>query len=311
MSIAYAHAALDHVHHVGGVDWLADWTFDPTFLIPLLAALLYFRGLRRYRRAGGKRFPRWRQAFMVGGVAWTFVALCSPIDTLADWSFTWHMIQHELLMVFAVPSLLLATPFLPVVWGLPEGFRRHVFVPFARARATHAVLRVVTHPVAGILAYTGLVWLWHLPGLYNAALFDNRIHLVQHFSFVMGSGLFWWNIIAPYPFPSRLNVFLRILLVILSELPNIALSALITFADHVLYGYQGLEGFWGLTMLEEQQLGGLLMWVGFGATVRLLAAITVLAVYFREEEAKEPWKKAALAAKQAAQAARAIPAEAR
>jgi cytochrome c oxidase assembly factor CtaG len=302
MNIAYAHGALDHVHHVGGIDWLVNWTFDPTFLIPLIAAILYFRGIRHYRRQGGKRFPWWRQAFFAGGVFWVFVALDSPVDTLSDWSFTWHMIQHELLMVVAVPCILLGTPFLPVVWGLPEGFRKHVFIPFARSRAVQAVLKTLTHPVAGLLAYIGFVWGWHMPRLYDAALFNNYIHLGEHFSFVVGALLFWWNIITPYPFSSRINVFLRLLLVILSEIPNIGLSALITFSDHVIYGYKLLPGFWGLDMLDEQQLGGLLMWVGFGATIRLIAAITVLAVYFQEEETKEPWKKAALAARHPATA---------
>jgi putative membrane protein len=258
----------------------------------LLAAILYFRGICRYRLRGGRRFPAWRQVFFGAGVLWSFLALDSPIDTLADWSFSWHMIQHELLMVFAVPCLLLGTPFLPVVWGLPEGFRRRVFVPFARARATQAVLKTITHPVSGLLAYAGLVWIWHLPRIYDWALANDGVHLLQHLSFVVGAFLFWWNIITPYPFPSRINVFLRILLVILSEVPNIALSALITFADTVMYGYKVLPGFWGLTMLEEQQIGGLMMWVGFGASIRLIAALAVLAVYVREEEAKEPWRRA-------------------
>jgi cytochrome c oxidase assembly factor CtaG len=300
MTLAYAHAGLDHVQHVGGIDFLTDWTFDPAFLVPLLAAVLYFRGLRRYRRHGGKRFPRWRQGFFAGGVGLSFLALCSPVNTLADWSFTWHMVQHEMLMVLAVPSLLLGTPFLPVVWGLPEGFRRRVFIPFARSFAVQRVLRTVTHPVAGMLAYLSLTWVWHLPRFYDAALYNDAIHLGQHFAFVLGAGLFWWNVITPYPFPSRINVFLRVLLVILSEVPNIALSALITFSDQVMYGYKTLPGFWGLTMAEEQQIGGLLMWVGFGAIIRLIAAIAVLAVYVREEEAKEPWKRARPAALPAA-----------
>jgi len=291
MTAAYAHAVLDHVHHVGGVDFLRDWTLDPTFLVPLLAALLYFRGLRRYRRNGGKRFPRWRQAAFAGGVGWTFVALCSPVDTLADWSFTWHMFQHEALMSLAVPCILLGTPFLPVVWGLPAGFRRRVFIPFARSPIVRWTLKRATHPVAGLIAYAAATCLWHLPPLYDAALRNDAIHLGEHFCFIVGATLFWWNVVTPYPFPSRSNVFLRVLLIVLSEVPNIALSALITFSPQVMYGYKALPGFWGLTMLEEQTIGGLLMWVGFGATVRLIAAVAVLAAYAREEEAKEPWRR--------------------
>jgi cytochrome c oxidase assembly factor CtaG len=127
-----------------------------------------------------------------------------------------------------------------------------------------------------------------VPGIYDAAYANEWIHYAQHLSFVVGAGLFWWGIITPYPFPARLHVFLRIMLVFVSEIPNVALSALITFSDEVLYAYRHLEGFWGITMHSEQQLGGLLMWVGAGATVRLTAAMIVLIVYARAEALKEP-----------------------
>lgn len=287
MSLAYAHGG-DHVHQVGGVNWLTDWTLDPTFVVPLGLALLYFRGLRRYRRQGGRRFSRWRQAAMVLGVVFPATALLSPVDTLSDWSFTWHMLQHELLMSFTVPAILLSQPFLPVVWGLSEVVRQRVFIPVARSLAVQSVLRFITHPVVGLVAYSVALISWHFPFLYDAALRNEAIHIVQHFSFLLGAGLFWWGIITPYPFQARLHVFLRIMLVFVSEIPNIALSALITFSETVLYAYRELPGFWGGSMLHDQQVGGLLMWVGIGATVRLFAALAVLVIYARAEERKEP-----------------------
>jgi cytochrome c oxidase assembly factor CtaG len=291
MSLAFAHSTADHVHQVGGISLLTDWSADPIFLIPLVGALLYFRGLRRYRSLGGRRFSRWRQGSLLLGLAVTALALLSPIDRLADWSFTWHMLQHELLMALAVPALLLGQPFLPVVWGLPRLVRRRLFIPLARTPLVRWVLRVATRPVVGLAAYTVAVWAWHSPGLYDAALASDAVHYLEHLSFVLGAALFWWNVITPYPFPARLNVFLRVLLVMVSEIPNVALSAMITFSDTVLYSYGRLEGFWGVGMLEEQQLGGVLMWVAVGATVRLCAAMAILIAYGRAEEAKEPPKR--------------------
>jgi putative membrane protein len=287
MSLAYAHGG-DHVHQVGGVSLLTDWTLDPAFLVPLLIALLYFRGLRRYRRQGGRRFSPWRQGAMGLGVFFPAVALLSPLDILADWSFTFHMFQHELLMSFAAPALLLSQPFLPVVWGLPEGFRRRVFIPFARNRRVQAAARFLTHPVVGLIAYSAALLLWHMPFLYDAAFLNDWVHYGQHFSFIAGAALFWWGIVTPYPFQPRLHVFLRIMLVFVSEVPNIVLSAMVTFSDSVIYAYGNLEGFWGASMLHDQQMGGLLMWVGVGATVRLAAALMVLIVYARAEALKEP-----------------------
>jgi len=287
MSLAYAHGG-DHVHQVGGVSLLTDWTFDPVFLVPLVLALLYFRGLRRYRRRGGRRFTWMHQASMAFGLLCAAAALLSPIDLLADWSFIFHMLQHELLMSFSVPAILLADPFLPVVWGLPAGFRRRVFIPFARNRRVQRAARFLTFPVVGFGAYCTAFLAWHLPPFYDAAYYNEWIHYAMHLSFTVGSALFWWGIITPYPFAARLHVFLRVMLVFVSEIPNIALSALITFSESVLYAYSHLPGFWGLSMLEEQALGGLLMWVGAGATVRLTAAMVVLIVYGRAEAKLEP-----------------------
>ena len=222
------------------------------------------------------------------GVFFPAVALLSPLDTLSDWSFTFHMFQHELLMSFTVPAILLSQPFLPVVWGLPEGFRRRVFIPFARHARVQATLRLLTHPVVGLIAYSVALLSWHFPFLYDAAYRNDWVHYGQHFTFIAGAGLFWWGIVTPYPFQARLHVFLRIMLVFVSEVPNIVLSAMITFSESVIYAYRNLEGFWGVSMLEEQQMGGLLMWVGIGATVRLSAALIVLIVYARAEALKEP-----------------------
>jgi cytochrome c oxidase assembly factor CtaG len=288
MSLVYAHSHADHVLQVGGVSLAADWVFDPVFLLPLALALLYFRGARRYRARGGRRFSAGRQALMGVGLLLTALALLSPVHRLAEWSFTWHMLQHELLMSFAMPAVLLSQPFLPVVWGLPEAFRRRVFIPVGRHPGVQAALRFLTHPVVGVATYALAFLAWHMPALYDAAYRNPWVHYGQHFSFVAGAGLFWWGIITPYPFRARFNVFQRIMVVFLSEVPNVALSAMITFADQVLYAYRGLPGFWGLSMLEEQQIGGLLMWVGIGASVRLISAIAIMIAYGRQEAAKEP-----------------------
>jgi cytochrome c oxidase assembly factor CtaG len=198
------------------------------------------------------------------------------------------MFQHELLMSFAVPAMLLSQPYLPVVWGLPAVVRCWVFIPVARNSGVQAFFRTLTHPVVGLGAFTTVMVVWHMPPFYDAALLNDNIHYLEHLSFVVGAGLFWWGIITPYPFQPRLHFFLRIMLVFVSELPNVAISAMIAFAENVIYAYSVLPGFWGETMLEDQHVGGLLMWVGLGATIRLSAALVVLIIHARQEEQNEP-----------------------
>jgi cytochrome c oxidase assembly factor CtaG len=106
---------------------------------------------------------------MVFGLACSALGLLSPIDALAERSFIWHMLQHELIMSFAVPAILLSQPFLPVVWGLPQSFRRWVFIPLARLRPVQRTLRFLTHPICGLAAYSVAQPCWPASPVWGAA----------------------------------------------------------------------------------------------------------------------------------------------
>jgi len=282
------------------VSLLTDWTFDPVFLIPLALALLYFKGYLRYRRRGGRRFPAWRPVLFGLGIALVALALLSPIDTLADYSFTFHMLQHDLLMLVAVPLILLGAPFVPVVRGLPPGLRRRLFVPLARnGLVRHGVL-FMTRPLVGLVLFVFTVVAWHVPGLYDAALHNEWVHYGEHLSFIVTALCFWWHIVTPYPFPSRLHTFLRMLMLVASAIVNEALCAMIVFAPTVLYGYGALQGFWGFTMLEDQNLGALIMWI-MGDLLRLGVISILFALYAQQENAKELAGRAPLPAGRLAQ----------
>ena len=293
MNVAYAHGGLEHgaaVAHDASVAQLAllwDWSFDPTFLVPLLLALLYFRGYLRYRWRGGRRFPLWRPMLFVLGVGVIALALMSPIDALADVSFTWHMAQHDLLMLVAIPLILLGAPFIPVIRGLPLWLRRRAFIPMARHVAVRGGLAIVTRPLVALILYEATVVAWHVPGIYDTALFNTWFHYGMHLSFIATGVCFWWHIVTPYPFPSRLHHLLRILMLFASAVVNGALSALIVFSDTVIYGYHFLPGFWGLTMQEDQIIGSGLMWV-MGDMLRLMAMTFIFIDFARQENAKEP-----------------------
>ncbi|MEE8395762.1 MAG: cytochrome c oxidase assembly protein [bacterium] len=287
MTIAFAHSGELHPTVVPEVSLLFDWGADPVFLPLLLAAWLYLRGLRAYRAKGGTRFPRWRPWLFLLGVLVAAAALLSPIDLLAEYSFTWHMAQHQLLVLVAPPLLLLGAPFLMVVRGIPPGLRRRVFVPVAKNPLVRAALIHGTRPIVGLLLLQGALWFWHFPAFYDRALGNIWWHYGEHFSFVVGAGLFWWNIVTPFPFPARLNYLLRMLLLFLSSVFNTALGAMLTFADTVLYRYSAVESFWSLPMLVEQTMGAALMWV-VGAMMHLVAILAVFAVYAHRENRKEP-----------------------
>ena len=289
MPLAYAHApgeaALPALPQ--GAALLLEWTLDPIMLVPLLVAWLYFRGLRDYRRHGRSLFRAWRPLLLGLGLGVAALALLGPIDRLSDYSFAWHMVQHMLIAQVSVPLMLLGAPFLPVVRGLPARFRQGLFVPFARSEAVRRLFRAATHPAVAFVCYVGALWAWHYPPAYDLALDHEGVHYFEHFCFFATSLQMHWHIVNPYPFRSRLHYLVRMAYLFVVTVQNGALGALITFSNAPLYAYGKLESFWGLTMADDQVVGGLLMWVG-GGMMHLTAILIVFIVYAVEEERKEP-----------------------
>jgi cytochrome c oxidase assembly factor CtaG len=287
MAIAFAHSGETHQASVPEVSLLTDWTFDPAFLPVLVIAVLYLLGLRAYRRQGGSRFPRWRPPLFILGVVVVALALLSPVDLLADYAFTWHMIQHQWIIMVGIPLILLGAPFILAIRGIPRGWRWRWFVPFARNRLVRSIASYGTRPIPGLIFINGTLLVWHYPAFYDLALNNPAAHYLEHFLFVLSAVMFWWNIVTPYPFASRLSYLMRLVLLFLGSLFNTLLGAMITYSDVVIYGYGSRNEFWGLTMHSEQELGGLLMWVG-GGMMYLFAMTVVFFTYAYQERRKEP-----------------------
>jgi putative membrane protein len=232
---------------------LTDWKVYPSFLVGwILLALLYAIGVgplrRRYRLA--ERPDHGRAAFFAAGLGVMFVALQGPIHELSDhYLFSVHMLQH-LLLTLAVPPLLLA--------GTPAWLLR----PVLRTQAVARVARFLTRPLVAFGLYNALFAAWHVPALYDVVMRDHDVHIVMHLSILAAAVILWWPVVTPVPELNHLAYGGQILYLFLLGLPMMALASLITLADHVLYPfYAEAPRLWGLTALEDQQIGGLLMWV--------------------------------------------------
>ena len=190
------------------------------------------------------------------------------------------MAQHLLLMVIAAPLLILAVPQIPLLWALPLSWRHKAGV-WQRRLALRQLWRALTLPLVAWMLHAGMMWLWHLPALYRAALNDPLIHALEHVSF-LGSGLlYWWVIIHPR---SRVEQGYNALSLFAMAMQSSLLGALMTFARVPWYpDYQATTAPWGLTPLEDQQLAGLLMWLPTGL-VYLAAIGYYLSSWLREAE---------------------------
>jgi putative membrane protein len=268
MGLAVSAPALSFAHPgepLAPHDLWKTWSFDPVVTIPLaLSGLLYGRGVMRLRAAGAAEYTwgSWRVRCFVAGWLALFVALVTPLDPLGGVLFSAHMLQHEVLMVVAAPILVLGRPLVPFLWGLPAGWARTGAALFRSATARRGWAFLTTPLVAWALHGVAL-WLWHIPKLFEATLESDLVHTLQHASFLGTALLFCWALFEHHS--GRRGHGLAVLYVFTTAVHSSVLGALLTFAPTVWYpAYSATTAAWGLTPLEDQQLGGLIMWVPAG-----------------------------------------------
>jgi cytochrome c oxidase assembly factor CtaG len=262
----------------------AGWTWEPGALANLaLAGWLYFLGTRRLWAAAapGRGVRRWQAACFWGGWAALALALVSPLHAMGGALFSAHMVQHEVLMVVAAPLLVLGRPLVPFLWALPVSWRREAG-EIGRAGWFRAGWRALSNPLAAWAIHGAALWAWHAPALYEAALRSERVHALQHLAFFLSALLFWWALF--HGRRGALGYGAAVLYLFATSVHTGVLGALITFAGVVLYpAYTATAPAWGLTPLEDQQLGGLIMWVPAGLAY-VAAGLALFAGWLRESE---------------------------
>jgi putative membrane protein len=257
--------------------WTA-WSLDPGVVVPLaLSAVLYARGARVSRG-----ISRTRAACFWSGWAALAVALVSPLHPLGEALFSAHMAQHEVLMLIAAPLMVLSRPLAALLWGMPFEWRRTVG-RWAKARVVRRSWGALTAPVAAWLLYAAALWLWHAPALFQATLENEWIHAAQHLSFFLTALLFWWSLLYAH---GRLGHGAAVLYIFTTGVHTSILGALLTFAPALWYpAYAATAPEWGMTALQDQQAGGLIMWVP-GGVVYVIAGLALFAAWLKESEAR-------------------------
>jgi putative membrane protein len=255
---------------------LKEWS--PPILINLailLIALVYLRGWLSLRRSSPQLIGTSGLGAFLAGIFFLWIAIGSPLSAFDESSLIVHMIQHILLMLVIPPLVLLGTPSLPLLHGLPQWFVRITLGPFLRWSAVQALGKFLTYPlVCWILAAVALI-AWHIPSAFALALRSEIWHDVEHACFLTTSILFWWPVIQPFPSEPRWPRWSIPLYLFLGSFPGGALGAFLAFCDRVLYPVYGEEAsVFGLTPLDEQIFAGSLMWV-FGIFVCLIPAVFI------------------------------------
>jgi putative membrane protein len=254
-----------------------SWNLAPWLLALLaVAAFGYALGLRRlWRHAGGPRGVAQHQAacFGIGWIA-LVAALVSPIDALGAHLFSMHMVQHELLMVVAAPLLVLGRPLATWAWALSPVQRRTVGRSFA-ARGWSGVWSALTDPVGAFAFHAIALWAWHVPAAFDTALAHEGWHIAQHLSFLVSALFFWWSVLGHDP-RGRYGAGHSAASLFVTMMHTGALGALLSLSPNPWYApYVATTLAMGLDAAQDQQLGGLVMWVPAGL-VYVAAALWVL-----------------------------------
>ncbi|VTT97044.1 4fe-4s ferredoxin : 4Fe-4S ferredoxin, iron-sulfur binding domain protein OS=Solibacter usitatus (strain Ellin6076) GN=Acid_7587 PE=4 SV=1: Caa3_CtaG [Gemmataceae bacterium] len=255
---------------------LRSWPVDPWLVAGLaVTALVYVRGWRVYHRRDPVRWHFGRLAAFLGGLFAIFLALASPLEPFASLLLSVHMAQHLLLVMVAPPLVWLGAPLLPMVRGLPEPVRTYWVGPLFGIGWLRRFVAWLAHPLRAFVVFTATTWAWHLPALYDLALRVPAWHYLQHVCFLLSGLLFWFPVVRPYPVRVKWPEWLLFPYLILADVSNTALSALLCFSDQVIYThYTAVPRIGGTTALGDQSAAGALMWVpGSVAYLVPLAAI--------------------------------------
>jgi putative membrane protein len=182
------------------------------------------------------------------------------------------MVQHLLLTLVAAPLLLAGTP----GWLLRDALGPRLV----------SVLRRMRHPIIAFVGFNLVFALSHVPAVYEFALASRPLHALEHVIFLVTAILMWMPVLSPLPEVPRYPDLGQVLYLFLMSVPASLVGALLAGASGAYYAtYVLAPRITGLSPLEDQQAGGLLMWVGGGLYFLLAMGVVFFLWASREESA--------------------------
>jgi cytochrome c oxidase assembly factor CtaG len=243
--------------HVSSEEWQLPL---PLTLAVVFTAWVYVRGWLSLRSTSFNGIQTWRAISFLLGLSLIWVAVASPIASWDAELLTLHMVQHLLLMTFAAPLMVLGAPVRPFLLGLPSAFM-YAFVRPPLRRPAQRIGRTLGRPAVCWCAATATLVGWHIPAAFTVAMQSQMWHAIELASFLVAGVLFWLPVVQARPDASTSAGWSIVVYLFLATLPCDILSAFLVFSERVAYPiYLSMPRHSSLSVLEDQQLAGALMW---------------------------------------------------
>ena len=249
------------------VEILTRWNIDPVLLscLGVIVALYLAMGARAN---GPVLVARWRTTAFVAGWSVGVLALITPLCPLSVALFSARVGEHMILACVSAPLIALGRP----------GERLARLMHIARARRDASVGRA--RPLHAAIAFTAALWFWHAPAPYKATFESTRVYWAMQIT-LYASALWFWSALFDRS-GHELADFVAATFLTTGQMG--LLGAVITFAARPLYApHWATTAAWGLTPMQDQQLGGVVMWVPAGFIFALALVFAFVGVMRRAD----------------------------
>ena len=252
------------------------YNIDPTWFFFVFMAVLYFRGYVLFHR---KPIHLIQLIVFTIGITINCFVLSPWFDDLASQLFFVHMIQHLAVIIVGTPLIICGAPIVLITKACHPWVLKKLYHPIIRSKLIRSINNIFSTSWVGLIFFQANFWFWHIPRWYDLALLNDYFHIIEHALMAISSIYLWRNIIDPYPMTkSPLSMSVRIGFLASFMITNIILSATITFSQTVWYSYDliPMPQWWEFSRLDDQRLGGLIMWIPGG----MIIIIAMTACFF-------------------------------
>lgn len=259
--------------------WL-PWEFSwPIYLATGLTLGWFARGLSVLPR--DQHPPLWRSLCFVLGVVSFWIVLQTRIDYYAQHMFFVHRAAHFVLHHFGAFFIALGMSGPVLLAGMPDFLK-----PLVRARPVQATLSFLQHPVMAPFLFVALLYFWLIPQIHTRVMLDAWIYEFMNWTMAINGVMFWALILDSRSRPpARLSHLMRALLILVIELPQMVLGAILSLTERDIYPVYTICGrVMDMTALNDQHYGGLIIWLP--GTLTSFAAMIVVLVTMRLNEEK-------------------------